>query len=775
MSHPRPTHLVPVLSTVLLSAALTESGSQLDTTEVFFAPGQIIVEFEPGVVLLDPVPSERFIPIGDVSFAIPELRAGLLNLGIVGFEVFARHWRRIEPEPTWNPEETNHVPVMLKSFRHWYVLHFPSTQSLEWIVSATCGLPGVRTVGRNPVFQATDYWPSDTLLGCPDPCNRNYQWNMENIGGEINGVTCDESTDIGLRGAYAIQETCTVKIGLADTGADRDHPDLDDNLDGTLGRNFTNNPTDTLAWDDGGASAGHGTSTAGILGALHSADSSVVGVCGLIKPNTPIIVPLKVFSNATARDTASSICTWIIDAMSYTASLSSTIPILIIEADLAELYHDPAPFDSSQFIRAGDVAALKNATYNAYHENLLILASAGNRHPSPGRGCYPADFLHMVTGVTAIGCDGSRDDVFHDGKHVDLAAPGSADDESSGRGTPQIVTTGLGGGYLVDDDSLFSATSAAIPHVGGAAGLLLSHTSQLTNEDIREVLYRTARDMGSPGYDIEYGHGLLRIDDALELLNDYETVHDSTSTIDSRQLESSCATQYFRDVTLLATPAHEITDWDTLKAEVYRFETTVDLTQNTNSSHVPDVWTRGRQCISARDMLKYDGKFEPYFAEVVSVSYDEATLRGHTYKVFTRYSNCEGDSLIGWFPIDPYAEQSSRVFSYTYLADATSGDWTPTCPGNEIDAEGSRPSLILAGETAKLRFMAPSSAGGTLRLYDVAGRLVRELEIPPGEKGPRECQWHANRHGTGRLERGVYWGTLRLGQGVQELRSIVLR
>lgn len=62
----------------------------------YFAPGQIIVEFEPNVINLPPNPGSRFIaienvPINDASFEMIAEREG-----IVTFEVFARRWRHID-------------------------------------------------------------------------------------------------------------------------------------------------------------------------------------------------------------------------------------------------------------------------------------------------------------------------------------------------------------------------------------------------------------------------------------------------------------------------------------------------------------------------------------------------------------------------------------------------------------------------------------------------------------------------------------------------------
>jgi subtilisin family serine protease len=68
------------------------------------------------------------------------------------------------------------------------------------------------------------------------------------------------------------------------------------------------------------------------------------------------------------------------------------------------------------------------------------------------------------------------------------------------------------------DYSHASGTSMAAPYVSGAAALLWSARPGLTPDQVREALESSARDLGTPGRDPAFGHGLLHVRDALQRL-----------------------------------------------------------------------------------------------------------------------------------------------------------------------------------------------------------------------------------------------------------------
>ncbi len=67
--------------------------------------------------------------------------------------------------------------------------------------------------------------------------------------------------------------------------------------------------------------------------------------------------------------------------------------------------------------------------------------------------------------------------------------------------------------------SHFGGTSAACPQVAGLAALILSLNPNLqgnpTNPQVQDIIKQTADDMGSPGYDTDFGHGRVNAHSAL--------------------------------------------------------------------------------------------------------------------------------------------------------------------------------------------------------------------------------------------------------------------
>jgi subtilisin family serine protease len=68
----------------------------------------------------------------------------------------------------------------------------------------------------------------------------------------------------------------------------------------------------------------------------------------------------------------------------------------------------------------------------------------------------------------------------------------------------QNTLTSSGDGYY-----FFAGTSMSAAHVSGVAALVLSVNPLFTNKEVREILEKSAEDIGSPGKDSHYGYGMV--------------------------------------------------------------------------------------------------------------------------------------------------------------------------------------------------------------------------------------------------------------------------
>lgn len=133
-------------------------------------------------------------------------------------------------------------------------------------------------------------------------------------------------------------------------------------------------------------------------------------------------------------------------------------------------------------------AILDRLVAQAVGRGTLIVAAAGNGGPS-APPAYPAA-LRPVVAVTAVDADKRVYRYANQGPYITVAAYGV--------GQPAADT---GGGI-----SRFDGTSFATPHVAAWMARCLGHSDAAT---CGRSLRKSAIDLGEPGYDPVYGHGLI--------------------------------------------------------------------------------------------------------------------------------------------------------------------------------------------------------------------------------------------------------------------------
>ena len=264
------------------------------------------------------------------------------------------------------------------------------------------------------------------------------------------------------------------KVCVVDTGYDGNHIDLMHGanvtgavVDATSGRGTTG------PWNQD--NYGHGTHVTGIISAI----SNHEGTVGISPGNRLNLHHVKVIDNP-----------------NYWTLWGSDL-ILALEACLeagATVVNMSIGGQSSSDIEL-------QAMQQAASQGVLLFAAAGNRGSSDY--FYPASYEPVVS-VGATRESGEQWLYSQTNDKISLVAPGE-----------RIYSTQPANQYAYWD-----GTSLASAWASGIAALVWSHYPQCTAQEIRDVLIRSAADLGESGPDNQFGYGEIRAKSALDLLSD---------------------------------------------------------------------------------------------------------------------------------------------------------------------------------------------------------------------------------------------------------------
>lgn len=250
-----------------------------------------------------------------------------------------------------------------------------------------------------------------------------------------------------------------------------------------------NDPGDSLF----GNSTFHGSHTAGTVGALTDNGDGVAGVTWNCK-----IMPIRGLGvgGGTVAD--------LVEGMRYAGGLDNISGLVPDEpADVVNLSLGGSAGEAESQIER---AAIQELVANG----VTVVAASGNQGsalPAP-----PASYPESIS-VGAVDASLERANYSNYGSTLDVVAPGgdiSADENNDGFPDGVYSTVGDDSGDSIEFTyTFFEGTSMACPHVSGVIGLMLSANPDLTPGEIRQILTSTATDLGEPGWDEEYGHGLI--------------------------------------------------------------------------------------------------------------------------------------------------------------------------------------------------------------------------------------------------------------------------
>jgi len=259
---------------------------------------------------------------------------------------------------------------------------------------------------------------------------------------------------IGAPAAWDSAQGTGITVAILDTGVDGSHPDLAARM--VPGWDIYTNSADTSDL------CGHGTAVAGSAAAAGNNATGVSGVAGQAR-----IMPLRI----AYRDATSGSC------YAYQSTIASGITYA---AD-----HGARVVNVSFANVAASASAQSAGEYLKSKGGLLFVAANNN---NKDEGFTPTTSL---VAVSATDSADNRSSFSSYGAFVSLAAPGSA-----------IYTTVKGGSY-----GSWNGTSFASPIAAGAAALVMSANPGLTANQVQDILFSTAVDLGTAGRDIYFGYG----------------------------------------------------------------------------------------------------------------------------------------------------------------------------------------------------------------------------------------------------------------------------
>ena len=276
---------------------------------------------------------------------------------------------------------------------------------------------------------------------------------------------------VGAASAWDLSMGSGVTIAVLDSGVDASHPDLAGQL--VAGYNFFDNNSNTADVN------GHGTQVAGTAAA---ATNNALGVAGLA--GGARIMPIRV-SDSSGGGSLTAIAsglTWAADKGAKVANLS--------------------------FYGVSGSSTIVSAAQYMKNKGGLVTVSAGNYGTE-----VPLPATDAMIIVSATDSNDVKTSWSSYGAYVDVAAPGAG-----------IYTTTLGGGY-----GAVSGTSFSAPITAGVIALMMAANPGLAPTTVEKLLFSSATDLGTVGFDTYYGYGRVNAAAAVQSAASTRSAADTTA------------------------------------------------------------------------------------------------------------------------------------------------------------------------------------------------------------------------------------------------------
>jgi subtilisin family serine protease len=286
-----------------------------------------------------------------------------------------------------------------------------------------------------------------------------------------------------------------VTIAVIDSGIDFSHPalnhcswinpgeipnnDIDDDLNGyiddIIGWDFVNNDNN-IGYEDLDPISNHGTFIAGIIAGVDD-NSSIFGIAPNIK-----VMALRIIT----RDNLLEVPGIFSEAIDYAMTNGANVISSSVQMPLG-------------------IPGLRSSIQRAETKKIPFVSATGNTFNSEGGGrnstAYPASYPESIA-VGASNIFQERADYSNYGSEIDLVAPVGDEDYNTREET--IQSTSFNSKYRYG-----YGTSFASPQVAAIISLMKSVHFNLSVSEIKSILYETAIDINTKGWDESTGYGIV--------------------------------------------------------------------------------------------------------------------------------------------------------------------------------------------------------------------------------------------------------------------------
>lgn len=262
-----------------------------------------------------------------------------------------------------------------------------------------------------------------------------------------------------------------IKVCVADTGYDLGHEDLPIEPD-VIGTDGYDEP-----WNEDPDVDAHGTHVAGTVAAL---GNNNIGVTGIFPNNKggkfQLVIGKALDSDGFGTEAG------VMKAVEECVAKGAKVVSMSLGCDACYSQIEDEFFQT------------------LYDKGVLTIAAAGNS----GSSVYghPASYASVVS-IASIDESLRRSSFSTYNDQVELSGPGG-----------NVLSAFKNNGYIS-----YSGTSMATPHVAGVAALVWMHFPDCTNQQIRNVLAATAKDLDASGCEGNTGFGLVQAKAAYEFLS----------------------------------------------------------------------------------------------------------------------------------------------------------------------------------------------------------------------------------------------------------------